>query len=109
AAEAALRAAQLDPDSEQYWTVVMDVYRKTGNIKAMPSVLDELIRLNPEKVDYYHEKAYALFLDKKYEAALATCDTITARFGNIEEQQDRKSTRLNSSHVKISYAVFCLK
>src|SRR5690606_40302830 len=25
------------------------------------------------------------------------------------EEQDRKSTRLNSSHVKISYAVFCLK
>src|SRR5438067_13829973 len=24
-------------------------------------------------------------------------------------QQDRKSTRLNSSHVSISYAVFCLK
>src|SRR5690606_41554574 len=24
-------------------------------------------------------------------------------------QSDRKSTRLNSSHVKISYAVFCLK
>src|SRR5690606_41898493 len=24
-------------------------------------------------------------------------------------QTDRKSTRLNSSHVKISYAVFCLK
>src|SRR5690606_40871518 len=24
-------------------------------------------------------------------------------------RQDRKSTRLNSSHVKISYAVFCLK
>src|SRR5690606_39931884 len=24
-------------------------------------------------------------------------------------QIDRKSTRLNSSHVKISYAVFCLK
>src|SRR6266511_4434450 len=25
------------------------------------------------------------------------------------EGRDRKSTRLNSSHVKISYAVFCLK
>src|SRR5690606_41941418 len=24
------------------------------------------------------------------------------------EDEDRKSTRLNSSHVKISYAVFCL-
>src|SRR5436309_10209750 len=26
-----------------------------------------------------------------------------------EQARDRKSTRLNSSHVKISYAVFCLK
>src|SRR5690625_3023839 len=26
-----------------------------------------------------------------------------------EQLQDRKSTRLNSSHVAISYAVFCLK
>src|SRR5207302_8779945 len=26
----------------------------------------------------------------------------------IPEGRDRKSTRLNSSHVKISYAVFCL-
>src|SRR5690606_39937683 len=28
---------------------------------------------------------------------------------NDAEDQDRKSTRLNSSHVKISYAGFCLK
>src|SRR5690349_22810184 len=27
----------------------------------------------------------------------------------FEASQDRKSTRLNSSHVEISYAVFCLK
>src|SRR3712207_8880001 len=26
-----------------------------------------------------------------------------------QEDQDRKSTRLNSSHANISYAVFCLK
>src|SRR3989442_14632503 len=26
-----------------------------------------------------------------------------------QERSDRKSTRLNSSHVRISYAVFCLK
>src|SRR5690348_18047148 len=29
--------------------------------------------------------------------------------GETEEVQDRKSTRLNSSHPSISYAVFCLK
>src|SRR5439155_3855993 len=27
----------------------------------------------------------------------------------LHEDEDRKSTRLNSSHVAISYAVFCLK
>src|SRR5437870_9904098 len=29
--------------------------------------------------------------------------------GDFVRIQDRKSTRLNSSHVAISYAVFCLK
>src|SRR5699024_11888378 len=29
--------------------------------------------------------------------------------GGDGEKEDRKSTRLNSSHVSISYAVFCLK
>src|SRR5699024_12427262 len=28
---------------------------------------------------------------------------------HMPKAQDRKSTRLNSSHVSISYAVFCLK
>src|SRR5690242_1656616 len=31
------------------------------------------------------------------------------RFGLSQLHQDRKSTRLNSSHMSISYAVFCLK
>src|SRR5438477_9425968 len=31
----------------------------------------------------------------------------TLRFGTLSA--DRKSTRLNSSHMSISYAVFCLK
>src|SRR3712207_7785112 len=29
--------------------------------------------------------------------------------GVLEKRKDRKSTRLNSSHANISYAVFCLK
>src|SRR5690242_14869351 len=30
-------------------------------------------------------------------------------FRDLEKRQDRKSTRLNSSHMSISYAVFCSK
>src|SRR3712207_6951418 len=32
-----------------------------------------------------------------------------AALSNISSTPDRKSTRLNSSHANISYAVFCLK
>src|SRR3712207_7470390 len=34
---------------------------------------------------------------------------IFARIAEADPGQDRKSTRLNSSHANISYAVFCLK
>src|SRR5690606_40517727 len=40
-------------------------------------------------------------IEREYHAAVANRDRM--------KQQDRKSTRLNSSHVKNSYAVFCLK
>src|SRR3712207_7179228 len=34
---------------------------------------------------------------------------LPSRFQRGRERADRKSTRLNSSHANISYAVFCLK
>src|SRR5690606_40482549 len=48
-------------------------------------------------------------------AGFTTALAAAADFALVDETlaqaagQDRKSTRLNSSHVKISYAVFCLK
>src|SRR5690242_197832 len=35
--------------------------------------------------------------------------SILSSWTAIEDRVDRKSTRLNSSHMSISYAVFCLK
>src|SRR5690554_7663438 len=41
---------------------------------------------------------------------LETQIILSARLGFVQnDPRDRKSTRLNSSHVRISYAVFCLK
>src|SRR5690348_17769943 len=34
---------------------------------------------------------------------------LVGRRGRVDVELDRKSTRLNSSHPSISYAVFCLK
>src|SRR5205085_11232152 len=36
-------------------------------------------------------------------------DADLMRFAEEQAKKDRKSTRLNSSHSQISYAVFCLK
>src|SRR2546429_6890817 len=41
-------------------------------------------------------------------AGVGSDDRLVAGHGGVEIQ-DRKSTRLNSSHGYISYAVFCLK
>src|SRR2546427_2493925 len=49
------------------------------------------------------------------DAAVAGADdallrrAMAAQLGQVAQVQDRKSTRLNSSHRQISYAVFCLK
>src|SRR6266496_2759900 len=39
----------------------------------------------------------------------ATACSSCRSLGVARQPRDRKSTRLNSSHVEISYAVFCLK
>src|SRR5690606_40298820 len=54
----------------------------------------------------------ALTTNEDFAMAIEPRDTANA-FNTIKivtpHNLDRKSTRLNSSHVKISYAVFCLK
>src|SRR5256885_13270371 len=51
-------------------------------------------------LEVFHESTATL------RAELANLNNIVGRFSDII---DRKSTRLNSSHLVISYAVFCLK
>src|SRR5690606_39830691 len=55
--------------------------------------------------DWLHHFAKGLELLDDYDHENLDKKGLTKRNANY---QDRKSTRLNSSHVKISYAVFCL-
>src|SRR5436309_7510358 len=60
----------------------------------------DLARASPEV--RFHPPPILGLLDRRHFDGLAVDDQRIAL-------RDRKSTRLNSSHVKISYAVFCLK
>src|SRR5690606_25910496 len=89
----------------------------SGSIKVMDK---DITKLNRVKLDDIRTEIGFLFQGN------ALYDSMTVRenlefplrrhkhkFGDIKDTTplvtDRKSTRLNSSHVKISYAVFCLK
>src|SRR5690606_39982019 len=52
---------------------------------------------------------YTLAYPQKPNHPKKSLDVNFRRLYAMSFRRDRKSTRLNSSHVKISYAVFCLK
>src|SRR5439155_17026273 len=51
-----------------------------------------------------HALTHVTLLARRIRRSRSPC-----RPASVHDQRDRKSTRLNSSHVAISYAVFCLK
>src|SRR2546430_13596830 len=53
--------------------------------------------------------AHAVLGDHAGELRIGNGEVPDPRGGKTVHIQDRKSTRLNSSHSQISYAVFCLK
>src|SRR5699024_4044162 len=107
---AMLTAVLALPATAQEWTTpIIEGY---GRIKYYKDT-----DLQPQK-DMQYKVAFDLKSDKKKEGVNAGLWKM-ARFLNLLGAAgvpaenislvDRKSTRLNSSHVSISYAVFCLK
>src|SRR3712207_7888952 len=66
--------------------------------------------LRPEITDRPHQDRHGR-CSRRGPAAVAGEDGVRDRVDlpHLRQQADRKSTRLNSSHANISYAVFCLK
>src|SRR5438445_7285001 len=78
------------------------------------SLHDALPIYVPERIDLIIAKMTAKLPKYRYQ----TCDELIKDLESLGlasevlsfvPRQDRKSTRLNSSHANISYAVFCLK
>src|SRR5574343_788550 len=65
---------------------------------------------NPEKVQQFYNQRRKQILESSPNEAHMLIKELE-KIGNVTviTQKDRKSTRLNSSHITSSYAVFCLK
>ena len=79
------KAVTVNPDNEWYWSALAANYEKINDIPKLENVFKELIRINPEKPDYYTDQARALVLDKKYDEALAVYDQLENLVGKNEE------------------------
>src|SRR5690606_1161221 len=94
---------------------LLDALRGLTNPEAEATheeMLDRLTRQNVESEARFEVALEDAGLDEDAAARRAReeADREAVRKAEAEALvRDRKSTRLNSSHVKISYAVFCLK
>src|SRR3712207_8720809 len=70
--------------------------------------LDHVARLNDALPEGFRILT-GIEVDILEDGSLDQEDELLARLDVVVGSVDRKSTRLNSSHANISYAVFCLK
>src|SRR5690606_41146064 len=70
--------------------------------------LRESLRAAGEELDSTRKRVLEAHPDLTLTGLYNVLEKIKAG-AELSAKEDRKSTRLNSSHVKISYAVFCLK
>src|SRR5256885_11956460 len=70
-----------------------------------------MIRRPPRSTLFPYTTLFRSECESKWGFAIGTLDENRSVGRRIcrEKRRDRKSTRLNSSHLVISYAVFCLK
>src|SRR5690625_6444781 len=75
----------------------------------MSVVLSDNELTEEELIDIAREFVREFYPDICGEYELSAVFNMRELYSIYFEKKDRKSTRLNSSHVAISYAVFCLK
>src|SRR5437763_10216655 len=75
----------------------------TTLFRSQVAAAEQVLRLGREEPDR------GLRVDRRAAATIDDRQPAQALIGGGENLADRKSTRLNSSHRCISYAVFCLK
>src|SRR2546427_110764 len=69
-----------------------------------------MIRRPPRSTLFPYTTLFRSELDRLIATATASNQTLRQAVARVDaSERDRKSTRLNSSHSQISYAVFCLK
>jgi tetratricopeptide (TPR) repeat protein len=82
AEEAIKKAVAIDQENPWFYKLLAELYKTTGNMERLIPVFDQLIRLSPEQQNYYYDRANALYISGKTDAALAAYDMLEKKFGS---------------------------
>src|SRR2546426_8955947 len=80
------------------------LFRSTGTVRWAKVPAGNRVQVSPELIEIKAAGAPESRWQQPFDAAVTDVFQVQADIA-----RDRKSTRLNSSHLVISYAVFCLK
>lgn len=78
-------AVNVKPDNPWYWFFLAEIYKKTNNISELVLVLEELIRLSPDREENYYDRANALMILKKTDQAVTAYEEIESKFGSSQD------------------------
>src|SRR5690554_7315839 len=97
----------------QRWRLIIDVVYRAARRGMVTGILLGFARISGETAPLLFTALNNQFLSTDMGNVMANLPMMIFQYAmspysNWQELADRKSTRLNSSHVRISYAVFCL-
>lgn len=78
-------ATQGQPGKKEYWELLLEVYRRMGDLAAMPAVFQALSKIEPDNPAHYYSEAYIHYVNKDYEAALAVYARAKERIGDTDD------------------------
>ncbi|SMC79859.1 Tetratricopeptide repeat-containing protein [Pedobacter nyackensis] len=85
-AEVAIKkATAIEANNTWYWMLMAELYKRKGDMLAMTGVLNQLIRLSPEKPEYYFDRSNAYLLAGKTAEAMKSYDEVEKKFGSSDE------------------------
>lgn len=79
------KATALETNNTWYWMMMAELYKRKGDMEAMTEALNQLIRLSPEKTEYYFDRSNAYLLAGKTADAMRGYDELERKFGASDE------------------------
>lgn len=79
------KATALETNNTWYWMLMAELYKRKGDMNAMAGVLNQLIRLSPDKADYYFDRSNAYLMAGKTAEAMKGYDELEKKFGPSDE------------------------